>query len=52
MEVQQNALDNFQGKRNQDIIEVPPNPNSGKFNECDIIGEFDRDEKGNVIAID
>jgi len=22
----------------------------GRFNECDIIGDFDRDEKGNVIT--
>lgn len=33
-------------------MEIPPNPHSGKFNECDIIGDFERDEKGNVIALD
>jgi hypothetical protein len=52
MQVQQNALDNFKGNRQQEIMEVPPNPDSRKFNECDIIGDFERDEKGNVIALD
>jgi hypothetical protein len=33
-----------------DIIEIPPKVDSRLFNECDIIGEFDRDEKGNVIT--
>lgn len=49
MEANPNALGDF---KNKEIIEVPPNPHSGKFNECDIIGDFDRDEKGNVIALD
>lgn len=34
----------------QDVIEVPPLAESRKFNECDIIGDFERDEKGNVVA--
>jgi len=29
---------------------VPPNAESRRFNECDIIGDLDRDEKGNVLA--
>jgi hypothetical protein len=29
---------------------VPPTIESRRFNECDILGKFDRDEKGNVIA--
>jgi hypothetical protein len=29
---------------------VPPTAESRRFNECDIIGKFDRDEKGNVIT--
>lgn len=36
----------------QDIMEVPPNAESRGFNECDIIGDFERDDKGNVIALD
>lgn len=33
-----------------DLIECPPTFKSRRFNECDIIGNFDRDEKGNVIV--
>jgi len=32
------------------MIEVPPTAESRKFNECDIIGNLQRDEKGNVIS--
>jgi hypothetical protein len=31
-------------------MEVPPTVESKRFNECDIIGDFDRDDKGNVIT--
>ena len=31
-------------------MEVPPNADTRKFNECDIIGNLERDEKGNVIV--
>lgn len=37
-------------KQKSEIIEVPPTADSRKFNECDIIGDLDRDEKGNVMA--
>lgn len=52
MQIESNALGKFQGQRMQDIMEVPPNAESRRFNECDIIGDFERDEKGNVIALD
>jgi hypothetical protein len=29
-------------------MDVPPNQENRTFNECDIIGNLDRDEKGNV----
>ena len=29
---------------------MPPNAESRRFNECDIIGDLERDEKGNVLA--
>lgn len=32
-------------------IQVPPNSNNRTFNENDILGDFDRDEKGNVIVL-
>jgi hypothetical protein len=31
-------------------LECPPNAKSRRFNECDIIGDLNRDEKGNVIS--
>jgi hypothetical protein len=30
---------------------VPPEANKRTFNENDILGEFDRDEKGNIILL-
>ena len=33
-----------------DLIECPPTIKSRRFNECDIIGDLGRDEKGNVIV--
>lgn len=47
MMVQSQALQNF-GK---DLVEAPPSVESRKFNECDILGNLDRDEKGNVITL-
>jgi hypothetical protein len=32
-------------------VQVPPEANKRTFNENDIIGEFDRDEKGNIILL-
>lgn len=32
-------------------IDAPPQAELRTFNEHDILGEFDRDEKGNVIVI-
>jgi hypothetical protein len=48
MMVQSQALQNF-GK--SDVVEAPPTIDSRKFNECDIIGNLERDEKGNVMTI-
>jgi hypothetical protein len=38
------------GATGGNIIEVPPSAESRRFNECDIIGDLERDEKGNVVA--
>lgn len=35
----------------EDEIQVPPNAEKRNFNENDILGDFDRDEKGNVIVL-
>ena len=32
-------------------MEAPPKEDSRKFNENDILGEFDRDQKGNLIPV-
>ena len=32
-------------------VQVPPDSNKRTFNENDILGDFDRDEKGNVIVL-
>ena len=50
MLVKDNALGDFKKQQEQDIVEVPPSAKSRRFNECDIIGELDRDEKGNVVS--
>lgn len=33
-------------------IEAPPNPENRNFNENDVLGEFDRDERGNLILLE
>jgi hypothetical protein len=50
MLVKDNALGDFKKQQEQDIVEVPPSAKSRRFNECDIIGDLDRDEKGNVVS--
>ena len=32
-------------------VQVPPDSSLRNFNENDILGDFDRDEKGNVIVL-
>ena len=32
-------------------VEVPPNADNRTFNVCDILGELDRDERGNIIVL-
>jgi hypothetical protein len=33
-----------------DVMEIPPTVESRRFNECDILGDLERDKKGNVIT--
>ena len=33
------------------VIQVPPDSTKRTFNENDILGEFDRDEKGNIVLL-
>lgn len=39
-------------KVSRDVLECPPNARTRRFNECDIIGALNRDDKGNVIVGD
>jgi len=48
--VKSQAINKFKEQRDAGIMEVPPKESSRKFNECDIIGNVDRDEKGNVLV--
>lgn len=50
MMVKSSALQNFGKQAEQQLVEVPPSAASRRFNECDVIGNLDRDEKGNVVT--
>lgn len=47
MQMAEPLLDNF---KQQKAIDVPPNPDLRTFNVNDILGDLDRDEKGNVVV--
>ena len=50
MMVKSSALQNFGSQNDQNqIVEAPAKIDTRRFNECDIIGNLERDEKGNVI---
>ena len=42
-------LHDFQNLEKQ--IDIPPRADLRTFNENDILGDFDRDEKGNVVFL-
>jgi hypothetical protein len=50
MMVKSSALQNFGSKPPAQAIECPPSAESRRFNECDVIGNLPRDDKGNVVA--
>jgi hypothetical protein len=45
------ALDNFNKPQPTNDDELLPDKEKRNFNENDILGDFDRDEKGNVIVL-
>lgn len=47
--VNQNAIKNFNKK--EALIMVPPMAFLRQFNEYDVLGDLDRDDKGNVIIL-
>jgi len=46
-------MKDFQEKRKEEdaIINIPPNSGLRTFNEHDILGDLDRDEKGNIVVL-
>jgi hypothetical protein len=44
-----NAFSKF-NKVKRYLITIPPNPDLRTFNENDVLGDLDRDDKGNVIV--
>jgi len=49
MQVDEKAFNKMSAAQKSQVMEVPPTTESRRFNECDIIGDLDRDEKGNVV---
>lgn len=49
VEMNEEPLDQF--KDDPEPVSVPPHLNNRNFNECDILGDFDRDDKGNIIVL-
>ena len=43
-----NLLQDF-GKQN--VVQIPPNEDDRTFNVNDILGDLDRDDKGNIIVL-
>ncbi len=43
----ENLLKDF--KKTESLIDIPPNAELRTFNENDVLGDLDRDEKGNLI---
>lgn len=43
----ENLLKDF--KKTESLVDIPPNAELRTFNENDVLGDLDRDEKGNLI---
>lgn len=50
LNINKDVLKDFQ--QQQALITIPPNSNLRTFNEHDVLGELDRDDKGNVIVLE
>jgi len=50
--VNQNAIQELHQKQDKQLITIPPNSDLRDFNEYDIIGDLDRDEKGNLVILE
>lgn len=51
VDVNTNVMQEFQHKQDH-LITIPPNSQLRTFNEHDVLGDFDRDEKGNVVVLE
>lgn len=49
--VNPNAMKDFQKGQDQ-LITIPPNAQLRTFNEHDVLGDLDRDDKGNVVVLE
>lgn len=47
----ENLLQDF-SKKPQGQIDIPPNSEFRTFNENDVLGDLDRDDKGNLIVLE
>jgi Zn-dependent M16 (insulinase) family peptidase len=43
----ENLLKDF--KKTESLVDIPPNAELRTFNENDVLGDLDRDEKGNLV---
>jgi Zn-dependent M16 (insulinase) family peptidase len=43
----ENLLKDF--KKTESLVDIPPNAELRNFNENDVLGDLDRDEKGNLV---
>ena len=48
----ENLLRDFSKKQPQGQVDVPPNAELRTFNENDVLGDLDRDDKGNLITLE
>lgn len=51
VDVNKDVLKDFQQQQQPPVITIPPQSNLRTFNEHDVLGDLDRDEKGNVVVL-
>lgn len=51
VDLNSNVMRDFQQKQ-ESLVTIPPNSQLRTFNEHDILGELDRDDKGNVVVLE
>ena len=51
VDLNSNVMKDFQQKQ-ESLVTIPPNAQLRTFNEHDVLGELDRDDKGNVVVLE